>query len=403
MSAHIFLWEGRTRGGTVHKGEVEADSREAAIATLRQQHIVVTTIKSKPKELTLPGFGGRVPEKDLVLFTRQFSTMIDAGLPLVQCLDILGKQTENKTFAKAILEIKREVEGGDTFADALRKHPKIFDDLYVNLVQAGEIGGVLDATFARLATYIEKARSLKSKVKSAMIYPSAIIFVAVSVITFLMIFVIPVFAQMFVDFGGTLPWPTQLVISVSYFMKNYILFAIPLFIVAIFGFKQYYKTESGKHMIHRAMLKIPILGPLLQKAAVARFSRTLSTLLGSGVPIIDSLDITARTAGNKVVEAAILASIGSIKEGQSLTTPLAKHAVFPPMVVQMVEIGDVTGALDSMLGKIADFYEEEVDRAVEALTAMLEPMMMVFLGSVLGFIIVAMYLPIFKMASLVAD
>jgi type IV pilus assembly protein PilC len=403
MSAHTFLWEGRTRGGAVHKGEVEADSREAAIATLRQQHIVVTTIKSKPKDLTLPGFGGRVPEKDLVLFTRQFSTMIDAGLPLVQCLDILGKQTKNKTFSKTILEIKRDVEGGDTFADALRKHPKIFDDLYVNLVQAGEIGGVLDATFARLATYIEKARSLKSKVKSAMIYPSAIILVAVSVITFLMIFVIPVFAQMFVDFGGTLPWPTQLVIGVSYFMKSYILFAIPLLIVAIFGFKQYYKTESGKHMIHRALLRVPILGPLLQKAAVARFSRTLSTLLGSGVPIIDSLDITARTAGNKVVEAAILASIGSIKEGQSLTTPLAKHAVFPPMVVQMVEIGDVTGALDSMLGKIADFYEEEVDRAVEALTAMLEPMMMVFLGSVLGFIIVAMYLPIFKMASLVAD
>jgi type IV pilus assembly protein PilC len=403
MSAHTFLWEGRTRGGTVHKGEVEADSRETAIATLRQQHIVVTTIKSKPKELTLPGFGGRVPEKDLVLFTRQFSTMIDAGLPLVQCLDILGKQTENKTFAKAILEIKRDVEGGDTFAGALGKHPKIFDDLYVNLVQAGEIGGVLDATFARLASYIEKARSLKSKVKSAMIYPSAIIFVAVSVITFLMIFVIPVFAQMFLDFGGTLPWPTQLVISVSYFMKSYILLAIPLLIAAIFGFRQYYKTESGKHVTHWALLKVPILGPLLQKAAVARFSRTLSTLLGSGVPIIDSLDITARTAGNKVVEAAILASIGSIKEGQSLTTPLAKHAVFPPMVVQMVEIGDVTGALDSMLSKIADFYEEEVDRAVEALTAMLEPMMMVFLGTVLGFIIVAMYLPIFKMASLVAD
>lgn len=403
MSAHTFLWEGRTRGGAVHKGEVEADSREAAIVTLRQQHIVVTTIKSKPKELTLPGFGGRVPEKDLVLFTRQFSTMIDAGLPLVQCLDILGKQTKNKTFSKTILEIKRDVEGGDTFADALRKHPKIFDDLYVNLVQAGEIGGVLDATFARLATYIEKARSLKSKVKSAMIYPSAIILVAVSVITFLMIFVIPVFAQMFVDFGGTLPWPTQLVIGVSYFMKSYILFAIPLLIVAIFGFKQYYKTESGKHMIHRALLRVPILGPLLQKAAVARFSRTLSTLLGSGVPIIDSLDITARTAGNKVVEAAILASIGSIKEGQSLTTPLAKHAVFPPMVVQMVEIGDVTGALDTMLSKIADFYEEEVDRAVEALMAMLEPMMMVFLGGALGFIIVAMYLPIFKMASLVAE
>jgi type IV pilus assembly protein PilC len=403
MSAHTFLWEGRTRGGTVHKGEVEADSREAAIATLRQQHIVVTTIKPKPKELTLPGFGGKVREQDLILFTRQFSTMIDAGLPLVQCLDILSKQTENKTFTKTILEIKRDVEGGATFADALCKHPKIFDDLYVNLVQAGEIGGVLDITFARLAGYIEKARSLKGKVKSAMIYPSAIVFVAVSVVIFLMIFVIPVFAQMFQDFGGTLPWPTQLVISMSNFLKSYILFAIPVLIAAVIGFRQYYKTESGKHITHRTLLRVPILGPLLQKAAVARFSRTLSTLLGSGVPIIDSLDITARTAGNKVVEAAILASIGSIKEGQSLATPMAKHAVFPPMVVQMVEIGDVTGALDSMLSKIADFYEEEVDRAVEALTAMLEPVMMVFLGTVLGFIIVAMYLPIFKMAALVAE
>jgi len=387
----------------VHKGEIEAETREAAIATLRQQHIVVTIIKPKPKDLKLPGFGGKVSEKDLVLFTRQFSTMIDAGLPLVQCLEILGKQTENKGFAKIILEIKKDVEGGSTFADALCKHPKVFDNLYVNLVQAGEIGGVLDTTFARLAGYIEKARSLKSKVKSAMVYPSAIVFVAVSVIIFLMIFVIPIFAQMFQDFGGTLPWPTQFVIGVSNFIKSYILFIILVLIGAVVTLKQYYKTEAGKRLIDRMLLKLPIFGVLLQKAAIARFSRTLGTLLGSGVPIIDSLDITARTAGNKVLELAILASIGSIKEGQTLATPLAKHPVFPPMVVQMVEIGDVTGALDTMLSKIADFYEEEVDRAVEALTAMLEPMMMVFLGVVLGFIIVAMYLPIFKMASLVAD
>jgi type IV pilus assembly protein PilC len=403
MSTRTFMWEGRTRGGVVHKGEIEADTRETAIATLRQQHIVVTTIKSKPRALTLPGFGRKVSEKDLVLFTRQFSTMIDAGLPLVQCLDILSKQTENKTFAKTIVEIKKEVEGGATFADALRKYPKIFDDLYVNLVAAGEIGGVLDTTFARLAGYIEKARSLKGKVKSAMVYPAAIVFVAVSVIIFLMIFVIPVFAQMFLDFGGTLPWPTQFVIGLSNFVKNYILLSIPVFIVAVFVFKQYYRTESGKRLVHRTLLKTPIFGPLLQKAAIARFSRTLSTLMGSGVPIIDSLDITARTAGNKVLEDAVLASIGSIKEGQTLATPLAKHRVFPPMVVQMVEIGDVTGELDSMLSKVADFYEEEVDRAVEALTALLEPMMMVFLGTVLGFIIVAMYLPIFKMASLVVE
>jgi type IV pilus assembly protein PilC len=403
MSARAFIWEGRTRGGGAHKGEIEADTKEVAIATLRQQHIIVTTIKPKPKELSLPGFGGSVSEKDLVLFTRQFSTMIDAGLPLVQCLDILSKQTENKTFAKALVEIKKDVEGGTTFADALRKYPKIFDDLYVNLVQAGEVGGVLDTTFARLAGYIEKARSLKGKVKSAMIYPSAILFVAVSVVVFLMIFVIPVFAQMFQDFGGTLPWPTQLVIGLSNFMKSYILFGVPIFIVAVFGFKQYYRTEPGKRTVHRTMLKAPIFGSLMQKAAVARFSRTLSTLMGSGVPIIDSLDITARTAGNKVLEDAVLASVGSIREGQTLATPLAKHAVFPPMVVQMVEIGDVTGELDSMLSKIADFFEEEVDRAVEALTAMLEPMMMVFLGTTLGFIIVAMYLPIFKMGSLIAE
>ena len=403
MTARTFVWEGRARGGAVHKGEVEADTREVAIAVLRQQQIVVTTIKPKPKDLTLPGFGGGTSEKDLVLFTRQFSTMIDAGLPLVQCLEILGKQTENKGFAKIILGIKKDVEGGSTFADALRKHPKIFDSLYVNLVQAGELGGVLDTTFARLARYIEKARSLKSKVKSAMVYPSAIVFVALSVIVFLMIFVIPIFAQMFQDFGGTLPWPTQFVIGASNFIKSYIPFTIPVLIVGVFAFKQYYKTEAGKRLIDRILLTLPIFGVLLQKAAIARFSRTLSTLLSSGVPIIDSLDITARTAGNKVLELAILASISSIKEGQTLATPLAKHPVFPPMVVQMVEIGDVTGALDTMLSKIADFYEEEVDRAVEALTAMLEPMMMVFLGVILGFIIVAMYLPIFKMASLVAD
>lgn len=403
MSASIFVWEGRSRGGTVHKGEIEAESREAALAILRQQHLIVTAIKSKPKDIKLPGLASKVSDKDLVLFTRQFSTMIDAGLPLVQCLDILGKQTENKNFAKVIGDTKKDVEGGSTFADALRKHPKIFDDLYVNLVEAGEVGGVLDTTFARLAGYIEKARSLKGKIKSALVYPAAIIFVAIAVIVFLMLFVIPVFAQMFQDLGGTLPWPTQLVIGISNFIRSYILFAVPVLIAAIFIFKQYYRTDLGKTLVHRIFLKLPIFGALLQKAAVARFSRTLSTLLGSGVPIINSLDITARTAGNKVLEAAVLGSIGSIKEGQTLATPLARHPVFPPMVVQMIEIGDVTGALDTMLSKIADFYEEEVDRAVEALMSMLEPMMMVFLGVALGFIIVAMYLPIFKMASLIGD
>lgn len=385
-----------------HQGEIEAETQEAAMAVLRQQRIIVTTLKAKPRDLTIPGLRGSVSEKDLVLFTRQFSTMIDAGLPLVQCLDILYKQTENKLFTKTIQQIKRDVEGGATFADALRKHPKVFDDLYVNLVQAGEIGGVLDITFARLAMYIEKARSLKGKVKSAMVYPAAIIVISLGVVVFLMIFVIPVFAKMFTDFGGALPWPTQFVITLSDFMIAYILYFFPAAIGAFFLFKQYYKTEPGKRFIHQLMLKLPIFGPLIQKAAVARFSRTLGTLLASGVPIIDSLDITAHTAGNKIVEEAILSSISSVKEGQSLAEPLAKHPVFPPMVVQMVEIGDVTGSLDAMLNKLADFYEEEVDRAVEALTSLLEPMMMVFLGVVLGFIILAMYLPIFKMGALVA-
>lgn len=402
MNARTFVWEGRTRGGTTHQGEIEAENQEAAMAVLRQQRIVVTTLKAKPRDLTIPGFGGSVSEKDLVLFTRQFSTMIDAGLPLVQCLDILYKQTENKLFSKTIQQIKRDVEGGATFADALRKHPKVFDDLYVNLVQAGEIGGVLDITFARLAMYIEKARSLKGKVKSAMVYPAAIIVISMGVVMFLMIFVIPVFAKMFTDFGGALPWPTQMVMTLSDLMIAYILYFFPAAIGAFFLFKQYYKTEPGKRLVHQLMLRLPVFGPLIQKAAVARFSRTLGTLLASGVPIIDSLDITAHTAGNKIVEEAILSSISSVKEGQSLAEPLAKHPVFPPMVVQMVEIGDVTGSLDAMLNKLADFYEEEVDRAVEALTALLEPMMMVFLGVVLGFIIMAMYLPIFKMGALVA-
>jgi len=401
MNARTFVWEGRARGGVTQKGEIEAENQEAAITLLRQQRIAVATIKAKPRELTL--FGGKVSEKDLVVFTRQFSTMIDAGLPLVSCLDILGKQTENKGFAKVIQEVTKDVEGGSTFAEALRKHSKIFDELYVNLVQAGEIGGILDVTLARLAMYIEKARALKGKVKSAMVYPSAIMGVSITVIIFLMIFVIPVFAQMFTDFGGTLPGPTRAVMWLSDFIRAYILYFIPVLIGAVFAFKQYYKTERGKRVVQRVLLKFPIFGTLIQKSSVARFSRTLSTLLSSGVPILDSLDITARTAGNKIVEDSVVASISSVKEGQTLATPLQKAPVFPPMVVQMVEIGEVTGALDTMLGKIADFYEEEVDRAVEALMSMLEPMMMVFLGTTLGFIILAMYLPIFKLASLVTD
>ncbi|MBI3326831.1 MAG: type II secretion system F family protein, partial [Nitrospinae bacterium] len=268
MNARTFVWEGRARGGATQKGEIEADNREAAVTLLRQQRIAVSTIKAKPRELTL--FGGKVSEQDLVVFTRQFSTMIDAGLPLVSCLDILGKQTENKSFAKVILEVKKDVEGGTTFADALRKHPKIYDELYVNLVQAGEIGGILDVTLARLAMYIEKARALKGKVKSAMVYPAAILGVSVTVIIFLMIFVIPVFAQMFTDFGGTLPGPTRAVMWLSDFIRAYILYCIPVLIGAVFAFKQYYKTERGKRVVQRVLLKFPIFGTLIQKSSVAR-------------------------------------------------------------------------------------------------------------------------------------
>ena len=349
--------------------------------------------------MKIPGFGGKVKEHDLVIFTRQFATMIDAGLPLVQCLDILSNQSENKAFATIIGRIKTDVESGDSFADALRKHPKAFTDFYVNMVEAGEAGGILDTILSRLAVYLEKARALKSKVKSAMVYPSAIMAIAVVVIIFMLVYVIPVFAQMFTDFGGTLPAPTKVVMMLSGIVQGYILYAIPVLIVGIWLFRRFYKTKHGQLMVDSLLLKLPVFGPLIQKVAVAKFTRTLGTLVASGVPIIDGLEITARTAGNKVVENAVLATISSIKEGQTIAEPLGKQAVFPPMVVQMIEVGENAGALDAMLNKIADFYDEEVDNAVEALTALLEPALMVFLGVVIGGMLIAMYLPIFKMAS----
>lgn len=396
-----FVWSGKTAEGVVQNGELEAPNRGSALAQLRRRRINVISLKPKPREITIPGLGSRVTEKEIVIFTRQFATMIDAGLPLVQCLDILAKQTENKTFAKTIGQIKRDVESGDTFADALRKHPRIFDELYVNMVEAGEVGGILDTILNRLAGYMEKALALKGEVKSAMVYPSAIVFVAISVIIFLMIFVIPVFAQMFEDFGGTLPGPTRLIIFLSDFTKQYVLHFIAAVILFIFAFKRFYRTEKGRKMVDAFMLKTPIFGPLIQKVAVAKFTRTLSTLISSGVPIIDALTITARTAGNKVVEEAVLSTIDSIKEGETIAAPLSQKQVFPPMVVQMIEIGETTGALDAMLTKIADFYDQEVEQAVAALTSLLEPALMVFLGVTVGFMIVAMYLPIFKLAGVV--
>jgi type IV pilus assembly protein PilC len=396
----VFRYSGRTRAGAAQRGEIEASTRDMAAAVLRQRQIIVTTIRPKSRAISLkiPGMGGKVGERDLVVFTRQFATMIDAGLPLVQCLDILGNQCENKVFATVIGRIKTDVESGDSFADALRKHPKAFTDFFVNMIEAGEAGGILDTILARLAVYLEKARALKSKVKGALVYPAAIVCIAIVVIIFMLVYVIPVFAQMFEDFGGTLPAPTRLVLFLSNTVQTYVWYAIPAVVLGIWLFKRFYRTDKGRLVVDAIMLKLPVFGPLLQKVAVAKFTRTLGTLVASGVPIIDALDITARTAGNKIVENAVLATITSIKEGQTIAEPLSKQAVFPPMVVQMIEVGESAGALDTMLNKIADFYDEEVDNAVEALTSLLEPMLMVFLGVVVGFMLIAMYLPIFKMA-----
>lgn len=396
----VFRYTGKTRAGVTQTGEIEANDRTAATAVLRQRQIVVTSIRPKPKDLQfkIPGFGGSVKEHEVVVFTRQFATMIDAGLPLVQCLDILARQADNKEFAKAITQVKTDVESGDSFAEALRKHPKVYSDFYVNMVEAGEAGGILDTILSRLAAYMEKAAALKGKVKGAMVYPAAIVGIAIVVVVFLLIYVIPVFAEMFSSFGGTLPAPTQFVMSLSDLVKAYILYAIPLVVAMIWLFKRFYRTQKGRLIVDKLVLKLPVFGLLIQKVAVAKFTRTLGTLVSSGVPIIDGLEITARTAGNKVVEGAVLSIIGAIKDGQTIAEPLSRQAIFPPMVVQMIEVGESAGALDTMLNKIADFYDEEVDTAVEALTKLMEPALMVFLGTVVGGMVVAMYLPIFKMA-----
>jgi type IV pilus assembly protein PilC len=396
----VFKYAGKTRSGALHKGEIEAQDRDNAVMLLRQRQLMITSIKAKSKdiEIPIPGMRGGIKEKDVVVFTRQFATMIEAGLPLVQCLDILGRQAEAKEFRSVIFKVKGDVESGESFADALRKHPKVFDNFYANMVEAGETGGILDTILARLAGYMEKARALKSKVKSALVYPIAIVSIAVLVIVFLMTFVIPVFAEMFEGFGGILPAPTRLVMTLSDLTKKYIIYCIPAVVGVIFLFKRFYRTNRGRKIVDSLLLKSPVFGPLIQKVAVAKFTRTLGTLVSSGVPIIDGLGITARTAGNKVVEEAVVAVINSVKEGQSLAEPLARQEIFPPMVVQMIEVGESSGALDDMLEKIADFYDEEVDAAVSALTSLMEPALMVFLGVTIGFIVVAMYLPIFKMA-----
>ncbi|HPC47838.1 MAG TPA: type II secretion system F family protein, partial [Deltaproteobacteria bacterium] len=352
--------------------------------------------KQKPQELRLLARG--VKTKELVVFTRQFATMINAGLPLVQCLDILSSQQPNPTFKKVIAQVKQDVESGSTFADALRKHPKVFDGLYVNLVAAGEIGGVLDTVLNRLAVYMEKNENLKNKIKSAMTYPIIVLCVAFGVVAVLMIFVIPTFSDMFKQFGSALPAPPQIVVNLSNVFRKFwwaIFGAIVAFVVA---FKWFRTQKKGRYLTDKLFLRLPVFGPLLRKVAVAKFTRTLGTMISSGVPIMDGLEITSRTAGNVIVEEAILAVRASISEGKSMSEPLEQTGIFPGMVVQMISVGEATGAMDQMLGKIADFYDEEVDTAVETLTSALEPMLMVFLGGVIGFVVVAMYLPIFQMA-----
>ena len=400
-----FAWEGVTRSGQSMKGEMEAPNEEAVHAQLRRQGIQPGSVKQRGKgldmELKIPGMQPRVTTKDLVVFTRQFATMIDAGLPLVQCLDILGKQQENKTFKGMLLKVKEDVESGSTFADALKKHPKAFDELYVNLVAAGEVGGILDTILNRLAAYIEKALKLKKQVKSAMTYPTTIISIAVLVISVILIFVIPSFEKMFRDFGGELPMPTQVVIAMSSFIQNYIVVIIGAIILSVVSFKKVYANPKGREVIDALALKMPIMGILIRKVAVAKFTRTLGTMISSGVPILDGLDIVAKTAGNKTVEKAVYQVRQSISEGKTIAEPLEKSGVFPPMVCQMIAVGEQSGSIDTMLNKIADFYDDEVDDAVGNLTAMMEPLLMLFLGTTVGGLVIAMYLPIFKLAGAV--
>ncbi len=400
-----FSWEGKTRAGQAQKGDMEAPSEAAVTAALRRQGIMPSKIKARGKgldmEIKIPGLEPKVTTKDLVIFTRQFATMIDAGLPLVQCLDILGRQQENKTFKKILIEVKESVESGSTFAEALRKHPKAFDELYVNLVAAGEVGGILDTILNRLAAYIEKALKLKKKVKSAMTYPATIVAIAILVISVILVFVIPAFESMFADFGGSLPLPTQMVINLSNFIQSYILVIIGAVVLAIFAFKRTYKTEKGRAFIDDFALKLPIAGVLIRKVAVAKFTRTLGTMISSGVPILDGLEIVAKTAGNRTVEKAIYRVRQSISEGKTIAEPLEKSGVFPPMVCQMINVGEQSGSIDTMLNKIADFYDDEVDDAVANLTAMMEPLLMLFLGVTVGGLVIAMYLPIFQLAGTV--
>jgi type IV pilus assembly protein PilC len=396
----VFAYRGRSAAGAV-AGEIEADDRPGAVAALRAKGVVATAVQERQaKAARVKKIGGGVKDKDLAIYTRQFSTMVDAGLPIAQCLMILSEQSDSKTLRDVTGRIAREVEGGATLAESFRRYPKVFDDLFTNMLQVGESGGVLDVVLQRLSGYIEKAAKLKSKVKGAMVYPVTIVSVAVLVIVFMMIFVIPTFAKMFSGLGAELPLPTKIVMMLSNFVQRYIIFLVLAGAAVIYAIKRYYATDQGSKVIDAFLLKVPVIGMLIRKVAVARFTRTLGTLISSGVPILEGLLITARSAGNRVVEREVMQARTAVTSGRTLSEPLRGSTVFPPMVVHMISVGENTGALDQMLQKIADFYDDEVDTAVSALTSLLEPIMIVFLGVVVGGLVVAMYLPIFKLVTI---
>jgi len=402
----VYVWKGRTTAGEIQAGELTLESQEEALAALRKRRIIISSVREKKAEMkfSMPKLGGGVTTRDLAIFTRQFATMINAGLPLVQCLDILSKQTEKENFRTTIAQVMRDVEAGTTLAEALGKkeHSKVFDELFVNMVEAGEAGGILDNILQRLATYIEKAEALKRKIKGAMVYPAVVMSVAVLATVFMLIFIIPTFARMFTGFGADLPLPTKIVMGLSTFLRSYWWILLGTVVVGAVAFQRYYITEKGHMQVDKLLLRVPVMGDVIRKGAVARFTRTLSTLISSGVPILNGLEITARTSGNRVIQEAIMSARASIREGETIAAPLRQSTVFPQMVVQMISVGEETGALDDMLGRIADFYDDEVDTAVDSLTSLIEPVMIVFMGGIVGGMVIAMYLPMFKLINVVA-
>ncbi|NVB42960.1 type II secretion system F family protein [Pseudenhygromyxa sp. WMMC2535] len=394
-----WIWEATTRTGEARGGSMEADSEASVRDKLTAQGLIVGSVKKKPLELKLPSLGTGVTLKDMVVFTRTFSTMIDAGLPLVQCLDMLASQAENQRFGAMLFKVKAEVEAGKSLSEALALYPRVFDDLFRNLVAAGEAGGILDLIFRRMATYLEKSAKLGRQVRGALVYPTAIVVVGIGIMIVMMTFVLPTFEKMFKDLGaGSLPAPTRVVLAISHFITGNALIIIPVVVALGFAFSSFLRTERGRYLWDQVLLRLPIFGNVVRKGAVARFTRTLGTLLASGVPILDAMDIVARTAGNTVVTKAILYAREKVSQGKDIASPLLETGIFPPMVVQMIGVGEQTGAMDDMLQKIADFYEEEVDAAVAALSAMLEPLILVFLGVGVGGLLIAMYLPIFDVA-----